>query len=135
MIWKTKTHQFSATVCQKTGKTCPALAQMARSVVQAIDVAVPATTPDFEFDGNGELSYCPQGCVARFKAQKDLIRVYCGATEDAPVETLEIYADMMFGLDMAMRPADMLTTPPCAMMEVTTLATDPVVEMDQQMAL
>ncbi|KUJ79076.1 hypothetical protein [Ruegeria profundi] len=135
MIWKTKTHQFSATVCQKTGKTCPALAQMARSVVRAVETAVPATTPDFEFDGNSELSHCPQGCVARFRAQKDLIRIYCGATEDAPLEVLETFADMMFGPDTATRPAGMLTTPPCAMLEVTTLATDPAVTMDRQMAL
>lgn len=32
MIWKTKTHEFSATVCQRTGKTCPALARLARSI-------------------------------------------------------------------------------------------------------
>ncbi|WP_425081838.1 hypothetical protein [Ruegeria arenilitoris] len=135
MIWKTKTHQFTATVCQRTGKTCPALAQMARAIVQAMDAVVPATTPDFEFDGSTELAYCTQGCSARFRAQKDLIRVFCGTSEDAPLESLDVYADMMFGPDVTMRPAGILTTPPCAMLEVTAIPPNPVAQAERQVAL
>jgi len=135
MIWKTKTHQFTATVCQKTGKPCPALAQMARAVVQAMEAAVPATTPDFEVEGSSELAYCAQGCMARFRAQKDLIRLFCGTSTDASVDRLDEYADMMFGPDVTMRPAGMLTTPPCAMLEVTTLTQDPIAPAMQQATL
>ena len=135
MIWKTKTHQFTATICQKTGKSCPALAQLARSAVQAMEAAVPATTPDFEFDGSSELTHCSQGCIARFRAQKDLIRIYCGAHEETSFEVLDDYADMMFGPHVTMRPAGILTTPPCAMLEATALTTNPVIQADQQVAL
>ncbi|CUK11204.1 hypothetical protein RUE5091_03390 [Ruegeria denitrificans] len=135
MIWKTKTHQFTATVCQKTGKTCPALAQMARAIVQAMDAAVPATTPDFEFDGNSELAYCAQGCRARFRAQKDLIRVFCGTGDETSLESLDDYADMMFGPDVIIRPAGILTTLPCAMLEVTKLQPIAVAQPQQQVAL
>ena len=135
MIWKTGTHQFSATVCQRTGKTCPALAQMARSIIQAMEAATAATTPEFAFDGSFELTHCPQGCTARFRAQKDLLRAFCGTSDDAPMETLDDYAEMMFGPEMTMRPAGMLPTPPCAMLEVTTLTPNPVAQAEHHVAL
>ncbi|WP_420586020.1 hypothetical protein [Ruegeria sp.] len=135
MMWKTKTHQFSATVCQRTGRSCPALAQMARAVVQAMEAAVPATTAEFEFDGSSELTYCAQGCNARFRAQKDQIRVYCGSEADTSIEALDNYADMLFGLDFAARPAGGLPTPPCAMLEVMALSPNPVQHTDRLVAL
>ncbi len=135
MMWKTKTHQFTATVCQRTGKTCPALAQMARAVVQAMEAAVPATTPDFEIDGNSELTYCAQGCTARFRAEKDQIRIFCGTSADTSIEALDNYADMLFGLDFTMRPAGTLPPPPCAMLEVSALALQQAKQVDRQVAL
>lgn len=135
MIWKTKTHQFTATVCQKTGKTCPALAQTARAIVQALDTAVPATTPDFEFEGSTELSHCPQGCMARYLARKDQIRVFCGSDETDPMDALNGYAEMLFGTAFSTQSAGRLTATPCAMLEVSALPTtrpEPVLE---QMAL
>ena len=135
MMWKTKTHQFTATVCQRTGRTCPALAQMARAVVQAMETAIPATTPQFELEGNSELTHCTQGCFARFRAQADQIRVFCGTDADTPIETLDDYADMMFGLEFTTRPANLLPTPPCAMLEVSTLAQNPVAQPERHVAL
>ncbi|WP_170387682.1 hypothetical protein [Ruegeria atlantica] len=135
MIWKTRTHQFTATVCQRTGENCPALAQMARAVVQAMDTAALATTPEFEFDGSSDLTHCAEGCTARFRAQKDLIRVFCGTSDDASLESLDDYADMLFGPDMVMRPAGMLAAPPCAMLEVTAIPSKPVAQTEQQLAL
>ncbi len=135
MIWKTKTHQFTATVCQKTGKTCPALAQMARAVVQAMEAAVPASTPDFELEGSSELAHCAQGCFARFRAQADQVRVFCGTDVDTAIETLDDYADMMFGLEFTTRPAKLLPTPPCAMLEASIIAQSPVVQPERHAAL
>jgi DNA-binding transcriptional LysR family regulator len=135
MIWKTKTHQFSATLCQKTGNTCPALAQMARAIVQAMESAVPATSDDFALDGSGELGHCPQGCIARFRAQKDQIRIFCGTSTDASLDALDGYADMLFGPDAAARPAGQLPVPPCAMLEVSELAPAQPAQPQQHLAL
>ncbi|WP_170335653.1 hypothetical protein [Ruegeria arenilitoris] len=135
MIWKTKTHEFSATVCQRTGKTCPALAQVARVITQAIETAAPATTPDFQVEGSSELSHCPEGCTARFRARQDQIRVYCGAEPDVSTDSLDSYADMMFTDTFRSLPADVLAHPPCAMLEVSTLAPSPVAHPEQHAAL
>ncbi len=135
MIWKTKTHEFTATVCQKTGKTCPALARMASAIAQAMETAVPATTPDFEIEGSSELTHCPEGCTARFQAQTDRIRVFCGTDVEASIDTLDGYADMMFGTTFSAMPADLLANPPCAMLEVSALAPQPVTGTTEHMAL
>ncbi len=135
MIWKTKTHEFTATVCQKTGKTCPAMARMARAITQAMETASPATTPDFEIEGSSELAHCAQGCTARFRAQAGQIRIFCGTDADTPIEPLDGYAELMFGTTFASLPADLLTTPPCAMLEVSVLTKQPVTQAAQHMAL
>ncbi|WP_170468040.1 hypothetical protein [Ruegeria arenilitoris] len=132
MIWKTHTHEYTATLCQKTGKPCPALAQLARAITQAMDAAQPVTTSEFEMDGSSELSHCGEGCTARFRASPARIRVYCGTNAEDSAETLEGYADMMFGADFAMLPAGALTTAPCAMLEARALAPRPSQETVQQ---
>lgn len=135
MIWKTKTHAFSATVCQRTGKTCPALAQVARAITQAIETAAPATTPNFQVEGSSELTHCREGCTARFRARLDQIRVFCGAASDICTDSLDSYADMMFADVFTSLPADVVASPPCAMLEVSTLVPTPVAQPEQQMAL
>ncbi|EEX09467.1 conserved hypothetical protein [Ruegeria lacuscaerulensis ITI-1157] len=122
MIWKTSTHEFSATVCQRTGKTCPGLAHLARSIAQAVTTAGPATSPDFRVEGSSELTHCGPGCIARFDARADLIRVFCGARPEADAESLGAYADLMFDDLAGACPAHGLDTSPCAMLQAVALA-------------
>ncbi len=133
MIWKTKTHEFSATVCQKTGKPCPALAQMARALADAMATAQPATNSEFEVEGSGELAHCADGCTARFRADHAQIRVFCGIGSDTPSAILNAYADLMFGQDTTFMPAGVVSELPCAMLEVTTLTTRPASDAQHQL--
>ncbi|EEE38025.1 hypothetical protein RKLH11_1866 [Rhodobacteraceae bacterium KLH11] len=128
MIWKTKTHMFTATVCQHTGKPCPALAQMARALIQTMSMAAPATTREFEIEGSGELSHCSQGCTARFRACPDQIRVFCDIDPNARSDQLDDYADLMFGTKFSCIPAGTLKSTPCAMLQAATLAVPDAVE-------
>ncbi|NOC47586.1 MULTISPECIES: hypothetical protein [unclassified Ruegeria] len=121
MIWKTKTHEFSATVCQRTGKTCPALARLARSISEAMAQATSATSDDFEIEGSSELSHCSEGCHAIFRAQSDRIRVFCGTQPETTIEPLNGYADLIFGNTFSAMPSGVVKTPPCAMIEVSTI--------------
>jgi hypothetical protein len=121
MIWKTQTHQFTATLCQRTGKTCPALARWARAMAQSMAATAPAMGGSFEIDGSAELTHCDQGCTARFRANADQLRLYCGADPDTDMEKLEDYADLMFGTDHTALPASFITSPPCAMLEAIAL--------------
>ncbi|WP_170774699.1 hypothetical protein [Ruegeria lacuscaerulensis] len=134
MIWKTKTHEFTATVCQKTGAPCPALARMARALTDAMATARPATTDAFEIEGSSDLTHCAEGCSARFRAQPDQIRVFCGVAADTPAERLDRYADMLFGADFTAHAASLLPTPPCAMMEVVTTAPQPAAPTEHQLS-
>lgn len=129
MIWKTNTHEFSATICQRTGRTCPALAHLARSVAQAVAAAGAATSPDFRVEGSSELTHCTPGCIARFDARADLIRVYCGARPDAAAERLDAYADLMFNDLADACPAQGLDTSPCAMLQAVAL--EPAIMAEQ----
>ncbi len=122
MIWKTDTHEFSATICQRTGKTCPALARMARTVSQAMATAHAVTTPDFRIEGSSELAHCEHGCTARFDARSDMIRVFCGAAPGAKSANLDAYADLMFNDLADPCPAQGLDTSPCAMLQAVALA-------------
>lgn len=135
MIWKTKTHEFTATVCQRTGKTCPALARMARAIAQAMETATPAATPDFQVEGSSDLTHCAQGCTARFRAHREQIRVFCGTDAGAPIEILDGYAEMMFGTALTALPADLLADPPCAMLEVSARTPQPAVQVSGHMAV
>ncbi len=122
MIWKTTTHRFTATICQHTGKPCPALARMSRALVEAVAQAGPSTTEDFEIEGNAELTHCPDGCTARFRANPNLVRIYCGSDPQTDTDLLERYADLMFGSGLDSLPANTMTTMPCAMLEALALS-------------
>ncbi|WP_298853919.1 hypothetical protein [uncultured Ruegeria sp.] len=121
MIWKTKTHQYSATVCQRTGKTCPALARLARSISEAMEQATSATNEDFEFDGSSKLSHCTEGCHATFQAKSDSIRIFCGTQPEAAIKNLNVYADLIFGNTCCPLPSGIVKNPPCAMIEVSAI--------------
>ncbi|MEM1006504.1 MAG: hypothetical protein AAF625_06290 [Pseudomonadota bacterium] len=121
MIWNTDTHQFTATICQRTGKTCPALIRMASAMNSAITQAGTLTKEDFEIEGNVELTHCQDGCIARFRAGPDTIRVFCGSDPATETKKLDHYADLMFGSDAHMQVSCSITTPPCAMLEARVL--------------
>lgn len=121
MIWKTQTHQFTATLCQRTGQTCPALARAARALTQAMASATPTASEDLEIDGSIELTHCARGCSARFRASAELIRFYCDADPETTPEALEGYAELMFGTRLAPLPAKGINAIPCAMLEATPL--------------
>ena len=135
MIWKTATHEFSATLCQKTGKTCPAMARMARAMAEAMATAGPVTTNEFEMEGSSDLTHCGEGCTARFRASPARIRVYCGTNADDPTDKLDDYADMMFGDTFAPRPVGALAELPCAMLEASALAPRPAQNAEHQVAV
>ena len=134
MIWKTKTHEYSATVCQRTGKTCPALAQLARSVSEAMTQATATTNDGFEFDGGSELAYCTEGCHATIRAQSDKIRIFCGTKSEAQPEDLNAYADLIFGNTFTTLPSSAVANPPCAMIEVATLRPRKTVQAPEQIS-
>ncbi|WP_240336760.1 hypothetical protein [Tropicibacter sp. Alg240-R139] len=96
MIWKTNTHLFTATVCQHTGKTCPAVQRMAEKLSQAMEASKPVTSDDFEIAGNSVLNHCPMECPAKFEASHDRIRIFCGVTPEAETEDLNRFADALF---------------------------------------
>lgn len=121
MIWKTKTHQFTATICQHTGRTCPALARVARALAASMSKAKSATTDDFEIEGSVELAHCATGCTARFRAHQDEVRLYCGVHSDADTDQLDSYADLMFEAEVTSLPSGMLADLPCAMLQVEAL--------------
>ncbi|SDX49202.1 hypothetical protein SAMN05444358_106145 [Ruegeria halocynthiae] len=132
MIWKSNTHEFTATVCQRTGAPCPALAQMARALTQAISTAGRVTTSGFQVEGSSELSHCPEGCVARFRAQSNQIRVFCGTDPEIAADLLDDYANMMFGTEPVSLPSSVLATPPCAMLEASVLTQHSDVRLSPQ---
>ncbi|NOD94207.1 hypothetical protein GS636_15565 [Ruegeria sp. HKCCD4884] len=134
MIWKTKTHEYSATVCQRTGKTCPALARLARSISEAMTQASAATGDAFEFDGSSELSHCAEGCQAIFQAQSDSVRVFCDTQPNAAIEDLNLYADLIFGNTFRTLPSGIIANPPCAMIEVATLRPRKTVHAPEQLS-
>jgi hypothetical protein len=91
-------------------------------MVDALDQAGPATTSDFEIEGSSDLTHCSDGCHARFRASQSRVRVYCGADPDADSETLDRYADLMFGTDTSSLPSAAMTSLPCAMLEASVIA-------------
>lgn len=129
MIWKTKSHEYMATLCQRTGGTCPAMARMARAMAEAMTQADRITTNEFEIEGSSELSHCEQGCLARFRAGPDQIRIFCGTDAETSINVLDAYADMIFDDRGGVLPASAMPQPPCAMLEVLTRSTTkPLVE-------
>ncbi len=121
MIWKTKTHEYVATICQRTGGPCPAMARMARALAEAMKKADHVTSEGFEIEGSSDLTHCAQGCMARFRAGPEQIRIFCGTEADTPIQTLDTYADLIFDETCAALPSGALPRTPCAMLEVLAL--------------
>jgi hypothetical protein len=107
---------------------------MARAMAQAMAEAHPVTTSEFEIEGSSELTYCPEGCTARFRAQPDQMRVFCGTDAAANTKQLDDYANMIFGTDIQTMPSGIIATPPCAMLEVLALKPREPVQMAVQIS-
>lgn len=118
MIWTDKNYDYSATLCQYTGKPCAALARLAGTLTQAIDKAVAATGPDFELDGSIAVKGCARECTARFAASRMRTRLFCDVGEDAPQGALDQLADVMLaGVESDGFPALPRDHIPCAMLQ------------------
>ena len=132
MIWKTNSHLFTATVCQHTGETCPAVQRMVEKLSQAMVASKPMTSDDFEIEGNSVLKHCPMECPARFTASHDRIRIFCGVTPEAETDDLNRFADTLF--DLHPRPLAAGTFQrPCAIAEA--VPTDTVTQTAQHAVL
>ncbi|MFW8595452.1 hypothetical protein [Cribrihabitans neustonicus] len=118
MIWTDKTHFYAATTCRHLGRPCPAAEQMAAKLAEAMTRAKPLTQADFSISGGSELEGCAKGCLARFEASHESIRVFCGAGEDADPAELGRYANAMFRQDgRGFSAAQGGSARPCALIE------------------
>ncbi len=95
MIWTTETHQFAGTLCQVTGKPCPALSALALNLARAMHKAEPVTGQDFEIEGECALTACGEGCQALYSASHSRIRIFCGAGEAADFGWFDRLADAL----------------------------------------
>ncbi|MBE1285653.1 MAG: hypothetical protein GJ676_20240 [Rhodobacteraceae bacterium] len=120
MIWKNKTHRFSASVCRHTGKPCPAAARVVRALAQAVDSAGRAASPDFEIEGSLDLDGCQRNCTARYSGNADMIRMYCDVSEQAEATMLDHMADALFSDDFIALPSVPSDEVPCAMLQAQT---------------
>lgn len=121
MIWTTETHQFAVTLCQETGKPCPALSALARNLARAMHKAEPVTGQDFEIEGECALAACGDGCQALYSASHDRIRIFCGTGEMADFGWFDRLADAL------MAPGGQIIVKdnrplPCAMAEARRIA-------------
>ncbi len=117
MMWKTNSHLFTATMCQHTGKPCPALAQMACNLAKSMSASTTVTSKDFEIEGSVSLGHCAKGCNAVFTAGHDRIRVFCGVPPETEIEGLDLFADMLLSTRVNAMPSCSLAKHPCAILE------------------
>ena len=130
MIWNTKTHRFTATICHRTGTACPAMARTGRELAKSILASGRSATRDIEIEGSVELAYCKNGCTAKFRARVDEVRLYCGVETDAQMDLLDTFAELMFGTDFGILPSSATYNPPCAMLQALTISEIDVAEPD-----
>ncbi|MCG6559969.1 hypothetical protein MB818_17295 [Ruegeria sp. 1NDH52C] len=116
MIWTTRTHEFAATLCRRTGRPCPALSALAENLARALRQAEPMTDAGFAIEGHCEMPPCGAGCMARYAASHSRIRVFCGVDEDTALSHLNRFADALMTPDGAGFAAG-LGPVPCAMAE------------------
>ncbi len=117
MMWKTNSHLFTATMCQHTGKPCPALAQMACNLAKGMSTSTTVTSRDFEIEGSVSLGHCATGCNAVFSAGHDRIRVFCDVPPETEIDQLDQFADMLLSARDIPMPSGSLTNRPCAILE------------------
>lgn len=117
MIWADKSHNYAATQCRHTGRTCPAAARMMRKLAGAMAAAKPMTEDDFEITGTTDLNGCPRRCAARYEASHHGIRLFAGVDEAADSAALNRLADALLNPDGRPLPGSGQTPVPCAMLD------------------
>lgn len=116
MIWTKNYQTFAATLCQKTGKPCPALAMMADRLALAMTSARQVTAEDFEIEGSAQLRHCGLECTARYRANHARIRMFAGVEDSSDLDVMDRYLDAIMTVEGREFPATG-TPPPCAMIE------------------
>lgn len=95
MIWTNKTHDCAATHCTKLGRPCPAAMRMLKALSASMATAKGITEENFQMTGQAALNACAEGCMARFVASHDRIRVFCDVDKTANQSDLDLFADIM----------------------------------------
>jgi hypothetical protein len=117
MIWKDKTHEFTATVCMQTGRPCPAMARILRALTRSVSSSAKMCDPNFLIEGSIDLDGCEYECTARYSASGERVRLYCNAGEDVAQPALDRYADLALGQSTASIPTQQISVYPCALSE------------------
>lgn len=120
MIWKTKTHECTATICMKTGRPCPMAARALKSLTEATQQALDCAQDSFELEGSIALTGCSEGCAAFFHLAGAHVRVFCDVTDQSDARSLNRYAEMLFG-EGGSFPSG-ATTVPAALLQATPRA-------------
>lgn len=115
MIWADKTHFYSATDCLHTGSPCPAAVRLINKLSEALSKAETVTTAGFEFTGQTRLRGCHKNCQSQYCASHELIRVFCGVTETANSQQLDVFADAIFSVGNSGRTIGQMLERPCAL--------------------
>ncbi|MGR3614775.1 MAG: hypothetical protein ACU0BB_01870 [Paracoccaceae bacterium] len=116
MIWKTKTHEFTATICMRTGKPCPMAARTLKSLTHAASEAMRGSGEAFEMEGAIELTGCAPGCTARFGISSSLVRLFCDVDAEAELASLNRLADALMK-DGNTLPSSNIDARPVAMLQ------------------
>jgi hypothetical protein len=117
MIWKDKTHEFTATVCMQTGRPCPAMARILRALTRSVASSAKMCDPNFLIEGSIDLDGCAHECTARYSASSARVRMYCNAGEEVAQPTLDRYADLALGQSATSIPTQQIRVYPCALSE------------------
>ncbi|APG45928.1 hypothetical protein [Phaeobacter porticola] len=96
MHWTDTTHSYTLSTCKHLGRPCPAAEHMLSRLAAALGQARTVTADDFEVAGNCELTACDHPCQARFTANHERIRIYCGVSPEAEQSGLDRFADALF---------------------------------------
>jgi len=107
------TYETIATLCQKTGRQCPAAAAAADHLARAAGLAC-AAVPEFGMSGQLQLEGCAQGCAAQFTLDSARIELFCGVGAEVDIAALCAFADSFLGTGKPLYGIGKLDAPPRA---------------------
>jgi hypothetical protein len=108
-------YETIATLCQKTGRPCPAAATAAEQLARAAALAC-AAVPDFGMSSQLRLEGCAQGCAAQFNLDGARIELFCGVDADVDIGALCAFADSFLGTGKPLYGIGKLNEPPRAIL-------------------
>ncbi len=111
MNWTNKTHDCAVTHCMLLGRPCPAAQNMLNALSASMDRAKGLTKDEFEIAGQTGLSACAKGCMARFVASHQRIRIFCDVSDQADQSGLDRFADAMLCTDASTMLTHVTETP------------------------